>query len=129
MQKRFKGPFYQYWTDDDNQKGKKGFYETMEEIIKYINENEPFDGLFAFSQGTIICKILLNLHRLKSRFTQLTVDSPKFGIFFSPLNYYLNIPNHNDDFNDLNNTLNVDIEVPIFNCYGVQEPKYTTVCK
>ena len=36
-----------------------GFDESVEAVVKFIEENEPFDGLLGFSQGASMVHLLI----------------------------------------------------------------------
>jgi predicted esterase len=71
----------------------RGFEESLEYVIKYINEQEiPFDGLLAFSQGAAFATLLL------SRFTS-TKYPFRFVIFVA--NFKSGQRQHQSMYNNL----------------------------
>ena len=76
IQKKFNGPFYG-WVKYHHDIGEiEGASEALEYWTKFIEEQGPFDGIFGFSQGTFMARILLKF----GDFSWF-----KFGIFFSPV--------------------------------------------
>ncbi|BDA49317.1 probable esterase OVCA2 [Coccomyxa sp. Obi] len=60
----FKGPYYEWWNaKQDSQTQEVLIYEgwshTLDFISQYMADNGPFDGFWAFSQGTILASLLL----------------------------------------------------------------------
>ena len=48
----------------------------VEEIIEFINSEEPFDGLLGFSQGGYSGRALYNLDKMSVNFTPINVPLP-----------------------------------------------------
>jgi hypothetical protein len=65
------------------------FEDSLIKILKEIDNNGPYDGILAFSSGSIIYRLLhLFVHSLDpNRFALKENDFPKFIISFSGPNY------------------------------------------
>eukprot|EP00884_Botryococcus_braunii_P001937 jgi/Botrbrau1/11744/Bobra.0195s0070.2 len=63
----FQGPYYEWWNaiqDPDTQKWRYfGWEQTLAFITDYIALHGPFDGLMAFSQGTVLASLLIAMQR------------------------------------------------------------------
>ncbi|CAL8463976.1 g3511 [Coccomyxa elongata] len=60
----FRGPYYEWWNAEQDPTTKeilryKGWDETLAFVKDYIGLHGPFDGFWAFSQGTILASLLL----------------------------------------------------------------------
>ena len=73
---KFEPPFFGWYFYNNENHELKGIQESFKYLQEYVNENGPFDGVFGFSQGTIMARLLL-------KFAEY--PSIKFAILFSPL--------------------------------------------
>lgn len=91
----------------------------MNHAIEYINKNGPYDGVLGFSQGTLICRLLLKNKELLDYATPLKYPL-KFGVLFSgPSYFHLNpFVDNPDDYN----ILHTKYEQPICYIYGTNDP-------
>ncbi|CAL8464192.1 g3727 [Coccomyxa elongata] len=60
----FKGPYYEWWTARQDSQTQEvliyeGWSKTLDFVTQYMADNGPFDGFWAFSQGTILASLLL----------------------------------------------------------------------
>lgn len=62
----FKSPFYAWYFFKEATNECKGITETINYVVNFMNEHGPFDGVFAFSQGTVIARILLKVSEVSS---------------------------------------------------------------
>jgi len=116
---KFNGPFY-WWGQFDDEKGiTTGAIESANYVIDYINKSGPYDGVFGFSQGTLICRMLLKNKELRKYWKELLYPL-KFGILVSgPSYFHLNpFPENPDDYN----ILHTKYEQPLFYLYGMHDP-------
>ncbi|EFP04882.1 hypothetical protein GCK72_014307 [Caenorhabditis remanei] len=56
-----------------------GFDESVEAVVKFIEENGPFDGLLGFSQGASMVHLLI----AKAQLGEIKLPGIRFAIFFS----------------------------------------------
>ena len=83
LYKLFKNQSFYSWAINEDKTGKpKGFLESVEYVINFMNRTGPYDGLLGFSQGTFLVRTLLKLKEFKTKFPKLD-HIPEFGIIIS----------------------------------------------
>lgn len=123
---KFDGPFYSWGDLNMDEHRMDGAIDAMNLVIDYINQNGPYDGVFGFSQGTLICRLLLKNKELSKYATKLNYPL-KFGILVAgPSYYHLNpfIANPEDY-----NILHTKYEQPLFYLYGMNDPLISYIKK
>ena len=110
LKDRFKGPFYGWYIYDEKTKERKGFMKGIAYIINYINEHGPFDGLLGFSQGSIICRIILKKAFFTAKIPEIQDPEPNFAVFFSSVVPIVN----NTSVKAIQTVLSEDYTQPIF---------------
>lgn len=117
--KNFSGPFYAWGNFDNENERMHGAIESTNYVIDFINKNGPYDGILAFSQGSLIARMLMKNKELRSYCKQL--DYPiNFGILVAaPSYYHLNPFEENPDDYEI---LHTKYEQPMFYLYGKNDP-------
>ena len=94
-------------------------FKLMYNNLQLIDENGPFDGILAFSQGTIMARIILKLNEFKSKVPKLIHEVPKFGIKFSGIftDRAIYFPEYDKD----GFKLMLPYEQPMFYSYGERD--------
>mmetsp|Transcript_543 Transcript_543/g.565 ORF Transcript_543/g.565 Transcript_543/m.565 type:complete len:137 (-) Transcript_543:408-818(-) len=60
---KFAPPFFGWFNRETREC--RGASESIKYIVEYMNEHGPFHGVFAFSQGTIMARIMLKFDELE----------------------------------------------------------------
>uniref|UniRef100_A0A1I7TX58 FSH1 domain-containing protein n=1 Tax=Caenorhabditis tropicalis TaxID=1561998 RepID=A0A1I7TX58_9PELO len=71
-----------------------GFEESVNAVVKYIEENGPFDGLMGFSQGASMVHLLI----AKAQLGEISLPDIRFAIFFSG---FLSLSSQHNSFTSL----------------------------
>lgn len=106
----FSEPFYAWYFFNEDRGECRGISDALQYILDYINSHGPFDGVFGFSQGTLMARLVLKLGN---------VDSIKFGILFSPV--FSNKANYVSDNEEANKKLSTEFDQSMFYSYGEME--------
>ncbi|CAK9232699.1 unnamed protein product [Sphagnum jensenii] len=75
VKESYNPPYYEWYQANKDFSEVYGLDESMVHLNKTINDNGPFDGLLAFSQGAVLACALIGLQEKGLKF----VDAPKFG--------------------------------------------------
>lgn len=121
---KFEGPFYCWGNFDIEGEKLHGCLDSMNYVIDYINKNGPYDGVLGFSQGTLICRLLLKNKELR-KYAKALEYPLKFGVLISgPAYYHLNPFADNPKDYEI---LHKKYEQPLFYLYGINDPMFSYI--
>ncbi|CAB3406393.1 unnamed protein product [Caenorhabditis bovis] len=83
-----------------------GFDESIAEVLKFIEQNGPFDGLMGFSQGASMAHLLI----AKAQLGEIDLKGIRFAIFFSG---FLSLSTMHDNLTQLR-----IVDLPSLHLYG-----------
>lgn len=113
-----KQSFYSWAINEDKTGKPKGFRESLEYVVDYMNKNGPYDGILGFSQGTFLVRTLLKIREFKTEFPVLE-HIPEFGVIVSgPLRLSIKL---SEDYPQDKYKLLTPFEQPVLYMYGSKD--------